>query len=57
MELGTTLDPAFDRTDITIGLGWKLTRGAMLKVDYQVFKNEASDDSKQQFNAGVAIWF
>jgi len=57
VELGTTLDPAFDRTDITIGLGWKLTRGAMLKVDYQVFKNEASDDSKQQFNAGVAIWF
>ena len=57
VEQGTTLNPAFDRTDITIGLGWKLTRGAMLKVDYQVFKNEASDDSKQQFNAGVAIWF
>ncbi len=57
VEQGTTLDPAFDRTDITIGLGWKLARGAMLKVDYQVFKNEASDDSKQQFNAGVAVWF
>ena len=45
------------RTDITVGLGWKLARGAMLKVDYQVFKNGASDDSKQQFNAGVAVWF
>jgi len=57
VEQGTTLDPAFDRTDISIGLGWRLTRGAMLKVDYQVFKNGASDDSKQQFNAGVAVWF
>ncbi len=57
VELGTTLDPAFDRTDISIGLGWRLARGAMLKVDYQVFKNGASDDSKQQFNAGVAVWF
>lgn len=57
VELGTTLDPAFDRTDICIGLGWRLARGAMLKVDYQVFKNGASDDSKQQFNAGVAVWF
>ena len=57
VEQGTTLDPAFDRTDISIGLGWRLTRGAMLKIDYQVFKNGASDDSKQQFNAGVAVWF
>jgi len=57
VEQGTALDPAFDRTDITIGLGWRLTRGAMLKADYQIFGNGASDDSKQQFNAGVAVWF
>lgn len=57
VEAGTQLDPSFDRTDITFGLGWKLHRGAMLKADYQLFKNQASGDSKQQFNAGVAIWF
>lgn len=51
------LNPAYNRSDITFGLGWKLTRGAMLKVDYQIFKNKANEDSKQQFNAGVAIWF
>jgi hypothetical protein len=57
VEPGTELDPSFDRSDITLGLGWKLTRGAMLKADYQIFKNEASSDSKQMFNMGVAVWF
>jgi hypothetical protein len=57
VEVGTTRDPAFERTDLTFGLGWKLTRGAMLKADYQVFKNEGSAKSEQQFNAGVAVWF
>ncbi len=57
VEQGTTLDPSLDRTDITFGLGWKLTRGAMLKADYQIFTNEGSGDSKQQFNMGVALWF
>jgi len=57
VEAGTPFDPSFDRTDITLGLGWKLARGAMLKADYQVFKNQGSGDSKQQFNAGVAVWF
>jgi hypothetical protein len=57
VEPGTAHDPSFKRTDITFGLGWKLTRGAMLKADYQIFKNEASSDSKQMFNMGVAVWF
>lgn len=57
VEPGTTPDASFDRTDITIGLGWKITRGAMLKADYQIFNNAAISDSKQQFNAGVAVWF
>ncbi len=57
VEPGTTLDPSFDRTDITFGLGWKITKGAMFKADYQIFKNAATSDSKQQFNMGVAVWF
>ncbi|MCK4751237.1 MAG: hypothetical protein KAT15_29465, partial [Bacteroidales bacterium] len=57
VESGTTLDPSHDRTDLTFGLGWKMANGAMLKADYQVFKNGGSAESKQQFNAGVAVWF
>lgn len=54
---GTTMDPSLNRTDLTFGLGWKLSQGAMLKADYQVFRNKGSGANKQQFNAGVAIWF
>ena len=54
---GTTLNPSFNRSDLTFGLGWKISQGAMLKADYQIFNNEASSDSRQQFNMGVAVWF
>ena len=35
----------------------RLTIGGYAQIDYQVFKNKANEDSKKQFNAGVAIWF
>jgi len=57
VEDAISLNPEYNRSDFTFGLGWKINRGAMLKLDYQVFKNKANDDSKQQINAGVAIWF
>ncbi len=57
VETGTPFDPSFDHTDITFGLGWKLARGAMLKADFQIFKNQGSGDPRQQLNAGVAVWF
>jgi len=57
VDAGTTLNPSYNRSDLTVGLGWRITTGAMLKADYQVFRNEGSDDSMQQFNAGVAVWF
>jgi len=57
VEEGLGLNEAYNRSDLTFGLGWKLAQGAMLKVDYQVFKNKAVSESKQQFNAGVAVWF
>ncbi len=50
-------NPAYNRSDITFGVGWKINRGAMLKLDYQVFNNQTDKDSRQQVNAGVAIWF
>ncbi len=52
-----TQNPEFQRSDLTIGLGWKLAAGAMFKADIQHFSNQGTGDSKNQFNAGVAVWF
>lgn len=57
VEGGTTQNAAYNRNDLTFGLGWKIDVGAMLKIDYQVFNQAGSDASRQQVNAGVAIWF
>ncbi|MDH5367572.1 MAG: hypothetical protein OEW67_11325 [Cyclobacteriaceae bacterium] len=49
---------AYSRTDITIGLGFKLTPGSVLKADYQILKND--DDTLadiNQLNFGVGVWF
>jgi len=56
-EKATVINDAYNRTDITIGLGFKLAQGAMFKVDYQLLSNESSEDKKGQFNFGTAIWF
>ncbi len=47
---------AYDRTDVTTGIGWWMTDGAVLKADYQFFNN-ALDNSSGQFNMGIGIWF
>ncbi len=52
-----TQNPEFERSDLTLGLGWRLTTGAMFKADFQRFSNQGTGDSKNQFNAGVAVWF
>lgn len=54
---GVTINPALNRTDLTFGLGWKMAKGAMLKLDYQRFSNKGTDDDRNQVNAGVAVWF
>lgn len=50
-------NPEFQRSDLTVGLGWRLATGAMFKADFQHFSNQGTGDSKNQFNAGVAVWF
>ncbi len=57
VEAGLAADPSFQRSDLTIGLGWKMAKGAMLKADYQIFNSKGSDDALRQFNAGIAVWF
>jgi hypothetical protein len=53
---GLEINGAYDRTDVTVGAGWWLSSGAVLKADYQFFSN-ALDNSSGQFNMGIGIWF
>lgn len=55
-EGGLEINGAYDRTDVTIGAGWWLTSGAVLKADYQFFSNALNNDSGM-FNMGIGIWF
>lgn len=53
-----TKNNAFDRNDITFGLSYKLSPGAVVKADYQIKSNEvANSDSKGQLNFGIGVWF
>ena len=52
-----TINDTYNRTDITIGLGFKVAQGAMFKADYQIKSNAGSDEKSGQFNFGTAIWF
>lgn len=48
---------AFNRTEWTLGLSYKLTPGAVVKADYQ-FKNDATNnDLPNQLNFGIGVWF
>jgi hypothetical protein len=54
---GTAYDPSLNRTDVTLGLGWKLHKGAMLKIDYQMFNDRGNGRNRHQLNSGIALWF
>ncbi len=55
---GFDANKAFDRTDIFVGLNYRVAKGAAFKVDYQISDNAVDGaDSKKTFNAGVAVWF
>lgn len=57
VEGAVASNPALNRTDLTLGLGWRMVKGAMLKLDYQRFNNQEASEPKHQVNAGVAVWF
>jgi len=56
-EIPTNMNPEFQRSDLSIGLGWKLAAGAMFKTDFQWFADKGAGEARKQFNAGVAVWF
>jgi hypothetical protein len=57
-ENNLTKNDAYNRTDITVGAGFKVANGAVFKADYQQMSN-AKDGStpKNMFNMGIGIWF
>ena len=56
VEPGITQNGAWDRTDITVGLGYWFTAGAVVKADYQNFTNAAGGQA-HQFNMGIGFMF
>ena len=54
---GIAINDAYNRTEITFGLGFKVAKGAVFKADYQIKSNSSSDDETGQFNLGVGVWF
>lgn len=52
-----TLNEAYNRSEITIGVTFQLSRGAVLKADYQLLSNAATTNSNAQLNLGIGIWF
>jgi len=58
VDAGIAKIDAYNRTDITVGLGFKVADGAVFKADYQLFKNaDTSVDGINQINLGMGIWF
>lgn len=55
---GTTVaNEAYNITEITTGLGWKVATGAILKLDYNLKKAATANKFTTTLNAGVGIWF
>lgn len=51
-------NPAYDRSDITFGISFKVVDGAVVKADYQIIKNEVEGSrSVNMLNFGIGIWF
>lgn len=53
-----TKNTAYDRTDITAGIGFHVNPKAVFKADFQHFMNEDKDsEARDQINIGVGVWF
>ena len=51
-------NPAYDRSDITFGISFKVVNGVVVKADYQILKNEIPNSRDvNMFNMGIGIWF
>jgi len=51
------INDLYNRTDLTFGIGWWMSQGAVLKADYQILKSKANNDPTNRINLGVGIMF
>jgi hypothetical protein len=52
------INQAYDRSDLTLGLGFWISQGAVVKADYQMMMNKVPDSTARNwFNMGIGIWF
>ncbi|MCB0380124.1 MAG: hypothetical protein KDD24_02630, partial [Flavobacteriales bacterium] len=57
VEKGTTRKEAYGRTDVTMGFSYHIAQGAVFKADYQLMKVRGSDNTGNQINVGLGVWF
>ena len=48
---------AYAKTEMTTGIGWKMSPGSIFKADYQWIKSKADDKWLNQLNVGIGVWF
>lgn len=54
---GTTRNAAYHREELTVGTGYQMTPGTIIKADYQWVKNEATPKPYGVLNIGFGFWF
>lgn len=57
VEQNTIQFKANNRTEFTFGIGWKVSDGAVFKIDMQLFSNQSTSVFSKQFNAGIGVGF
>lgn len=57
MANGCQSNENYSKTILTTGLGWKLSKGAVLKADVQFVKSEADTKYAKMLNAGIGVAF
>lgn len=53
----TMKNDLYNNTLFVTGLGWKITRGAIIKTDVEFSKNAASVKYAKSLNLGIGVWF
>ncbi|MFC2118548.1 hypothetical protein ACFLSY_07885 [Bacteroidota bacterium] len=51
------INDLYNRNDLSMGLGWWMSPGAVLKADYQILKSAGNDNSVNRINLGIGIMF
>ena len=56
-EGGLARNKAYDMTEITAGLGYRIAEGAVIKTDVQFTKDRDQDKFQLSLNAGLGVNF